>query len=134
MPVARALPTTMKPSREEIQAQHLTPQNVEIAVRSLHDDGRVVISDVVPHSEIDALNAFMVKDALKLQSRDENSPYNYNKGNTQLDPPPVSDEFSVNIFLNAIVTQMTSTHLGPKPKWTFCSSNAALPPTAETPP
>jgi ectoine hydroxylase-related dioxygenase (phytanoyl-CoA dioxygenase family) len=33
-----------------------------------------------------------------------------------------------------IATQITSTCLGPRPKWTFCSANTALPPTPETPP
>jgi len=33
-----------------------------------------------------------------------------------------------------LVTQVTSTALGSKPKWTFCSGNTALPPTPDCPP
>lgn len=33
-----------------------------------------------------------------------------------------------------IVSQITSTHLGPAPRWTFCSANTALPPTEDSPP
>lgn len=35
---------------------------------------------------------------------------------------------------DSIATQISSTHLGPHPKWTFCSGNTALPPTADSPP
>lgn len=37
-------------------------------------------------------------------------------------------------LLDPIATQITSTALGPRPKWTFCSGNTAMPPTAENPP
>lgn len=30
--------------------------------------------------------------------------------------------------------QITNTALGPRPKWTFCSGNTAMPPTADCPP
>lgn len=53
---------------------------------------------------------------------------NYNVGNIQQDPPPVKDYFYESIFTNAIATQVTTAMLGPKPKWTFCSGNTALPP------
>ena len=35
---------------------------------------------------------------------------------------------------DSIATQITSTALGPKPKWTFCSGNTAMPPTPKVPP
>jgi ectoine hydroxylase-related dioxygenase (phytanoyl-CoA dioxygenase family) len=40
----------------------------------------------------------------------------------------------LNFCIDPIVTQVTSTMLGPMPKWTFCSGNSAMPPTPETPP
>lgn len=33
-----------------------------------------------------------------------------------------------------LTTQVTSTFLGPRPRWTFCSGNTAMPPTPTTPP
>ncbi|KAF9883341.1 hypothetical protein FE257_003557 [Aspergillus nanangensis] len=36
--------------------------------------------------------------------------------------------------MNPLATQITTNTLGPRPKWTFCSGNSAMPPTAEHPP
>ncbi|KAK6083249.1 phytanoyl-CoA dioxygenase [Seiridium cupressi] len=41
--------------------------------------------------------------------------------------PPVSEYFHPSIFVNTIATQVTSAVLGPRPKWTSCSANAAMP-------
>ncbi|KAF4877202.1 Kanamycin B dioxygenase [Colletotrichum siamense] len=106
----------------------LAPRNLELAVRHLHADGLVVVEDVVPHKDLDALNEKMVKDARYLQSLGEKGPFNYNLGNLQQDPPPVAEYFYKSIFTNPIATQITSNVLGPRPKWTFCSANSAMPP------
>ncbi|RHZ56575.1 uncharacterized protein CDV56_102455 [Aspergillus thermomutatus] len=127
-------PTSIRPSATEIKNRQLTPQNLEIAIRSLYHDGLVVVENAVPHAALDRLNEKMVRDAYALQSRKENSPYNYNRGNIQQDSPPVKDYFDRDIFLNPIATQITTTALGPRPKWTFCSGNTAMPPTADCPP
>lgn len=65
---------------EEIKNGKLSPQNVEIAIRSLHRDGMVVVKDVIEHVKLDFLNARMLKDAYNLSNKGENSPFNYNKG------------------------------------------------------
>ncbi|KAF4899365.1 Kanamycin B dioxygenase [Colletotrichum fructicola] len=106
----------------------LAPRNLELAVRHLHADGLVVVEDVVPHKDLDALNEKMVKDARYLQSLGEKGPFNYNLGNLQQDPPPLAEYFYKSIFTNPIATQITSNVLGPRPKWTFCSANSAMPP------
>ncbi|KAM0326315.1 hypothetical protein ACHAQA_006915 [Verticillium albo-atrum] len=70
----------------------------------------------------------MVDDARVLQARGEDGPFNYNQGNLQQDAPPVAEFFFPSIFTNPIATQITSNILGPRPKWTFCSANSAMPP------
>jgi ectoine hydroxylase-related dioxygenase (phytanoyl-CoA dioxygenase family) len=149
--MASSYPTSIRPSAAEIKNGQLTPQNLEIAIRSLYHDGLVVVENAVPHAALDRLNEKMVRDAYALQSRKENSPYNYNRGNIQQDPPPVKDYFDPDIFLSKyraqrqdqimltsipdpVATQITTTALGPRPKWTFCSGNTAMPPTADCPP
>ncbi|KAM0815656.1 putative Phytanoyl-CoA dioxygenase [Seiridium cardinale] len=122
------LPTVVKPSFQEVRNSLLSERNLEHAVRAIHRDGLVVINDVVPHEVIDSLNEKMVEDALVLQARGNNGPFNYNQGNLQQDAPPVSEHFHPSIFVNTIATQVTSAVLGPRPKWTFCSANAAMPP------
>lgn len=125
---ASTLPVTIKPSGEEIAAGRLGERNLEKAVRSIHEDGLVVVSNVIPHKHLDRLNAKMVQDARTLQARGKDMPFNYNVGNIQQDPPPVKGHFESSIFLNPIATQITTGVLGPKPKWTFCSGNSAMPP------
>ena len=93
-------PTNIRPSQDEVRNKQLTPQNLEIAIRSLYHDGLVVVEDAIPHDSLDRLNTKMVQDARFLQSKKENSPYNYNPGNIQQDPPPAREYFDTNIFLS----------------------------------
>ncbi|CAI7662409.1 unnamed protein product [Penicillium glandicola] len=127
-------PTSISPSRDEINHARLSPQNLEIAMRSLHQDGLVVVEDVIPHDCLDRLNKKMIEDAYFLRSKKGDTPFNYNPGNIQQGAPPVREYFEPSIFMNPIATQITSSALGPRPKWTFCSGNTAMPPTAENPP
>ncbi|KAH7313894.1 hypothetical protein B0I35DRAFT_513474 [Stachybotrys elegans] len=124
----RLQPGVIRPSPSELQHMSLEARNLEKAVRHIHQDGLVVIEDVVPHEHLDFLNKKMVQDARVLQSRGEDGPFNYNQGNLQQDPPPVAKYFNPLIFLNPIATQITTAVLGPCPKWTFCSANSAIPP------
>lgn len=98
--MASSYPTIIRPSATEITNGQLTPQNLEIAIRSLYHDGLVVVENAVPHAALDWLNEKMVPDAYTLQSRREDSPYNYNRGNIQQDPPPVKDYFDRDVFLS----------------------------------
>ncbi|KAJ9309101.1 hypothetical protein DTO217A2_1470 [Paecilomyces variotii] len=127
------LPITITPSKDEVDRLELSSQNLETAIRSLHKDGLVVIEDVVDHGSLDALNEVMTRDAYVLRDKPD-SPFNYNPGNIQQDPPPILEHFHRSIFLNPVASQVTSTFLGPRPKWTFCSGNTAMPPTPESPP
>ncbi|KAL2005613.1 hypothetical protein VTN00DRAFT_10106 [Thermoascus crustaceus] len=126
-------PVSVRPSREEVEQAKLSPRNLEIAIRTLYKDGLVVLEDVIDHGPLDALNKVMIKDAYALRDRPD-SPFNYNPGNIQQDPPPVAEHFHTSIFMNPLATQVASTFLGPRPKWTFCSGNTAMPPTPPTPP
>ncbi|KAI8942907.1 hypothetical protein NX059_000946 [Plenodomus lindquistii] len=126
-------PISIVPSTTEVQNGKLDQRNIEIAIRALSRDGLVVLEDMIDHAILDRLNEKMVKDAYELQSR-KDSPFNYNKGNIQQDPPLSKSWFSDEIFINPIVTQVTSTALGPKPSLRFVSGNTALPPTESSPP
>ncbi|KAJ4301764.1 hypothetical protein N0V90_003858 [Kalmusia sp. IMI 367209] len=126
-------PISIKPSASEIQNGTLSQKNLEIAIRALQRDGLIILEDLVQHSTLDKLNKKMVQDAYDLQSR-KDSPFNYHKGNIQQDPLLTKEYFFEEVFTNPIVTQVTSTALGPKPSLRFISGNTALPPTADTPP
>jgi len=129
-----SVPISICPSDNELTNGQLGSRNLELAVKALHDDGLVIIEDVFNHDHLDHLNKAMVEDAYTLQARKDASPFNYNKGNIQQEPPPTKEHFNKDLFMNSIVTQVTSTCLGPRPKMTFLSANTALPPTADCPP
>lgn len=93
-------PTTINPSRAEVDSGRLTSKNLEAAIQSLFHDGLVVVTDAVPHEIIDRLNKKMIDDAQKLYARKENSPFNYNPNNLQQDPPPTKKYFDTQIFLS----------------------------------
>ncbi|KAF3003727.1 hypothetical protein E8E13_009338 [Curvularia kusanoi] len=134
MPTAHSSePIAIAVSAAERSTGCLEQRNLEIATRALFRDGLVVLEDVIDHAVLDRLNEKMVKDAYELQGR-KDSPYNYNKGNIQQDPPLTTSCFDDSIYINPIVTQVTSTTLGPCPSLRFVSGNTALPPTAESPP
>ncbi|CAO2654981.1 Nn.00g117140.m01.CDS01 [Neocucurbitaria sp. VM-36] len=126
-------PISIVPSPIELKQKSLGQRNLEIAIRALARDGLVVLEDMVDHAILNRLNDKMVKDAYELQAR-KDSPFNYNKGNIQQDPPMAGKWFSDDIFVNPIVTQITSSALGPKPSLRFVSGNTALPPTETSPP
>ncbi|KAI4672459.1 uncharacterized protein J4E78_000960 [Alternaria triticimaculans] len=132
-PRLSSTPISIVPSASEVKAGELNQRNLEIATRALSRDGLVVLEDMIDHAVLDWLNKKMVQDALELQGR-KDSPFNYNKGNIQQDPPMTQEWFSDEIYANPIVTQVTSTTLGPRPSLRFISGNTALPPTASSPP
>ncbi|KAH8659965.1 hypothetical protein BX600DRAFT_482085 [Xylariales sp. PMI_506] len=127
-PASPSSPAVIRPSAGEIQRSLLHARNLELAVRHVHQDGLVVIEDVVPHDVLDKLNEKMIEDARMLQALGEDGPFNYNQGNLQQDAPPVAEHFHPSIFTNPIAAQVTSSVLGPRPKLTFCSGNTAMPP------
>ncbi|EDU42045.1 phytanoyl-CoA dioxygenase family protein [Pyrenophora tritici-repentis] len=128
-----SIPVSIAPTASELENGELGQRNLEIAIRALFRDGLVVLENMVDHAVLDRLNKKMVEDAYELQAR-EDSPFNYNKGNIQQDPPMTKEWFSKDIYVNPIVTHVTSTMLGPKPSLRFVSGNTALPPTASSPP
>jgi hypothetical protein len=97
MPPVSSSPISIVPSASEIRDGVLSQRNLEIAVRALSRDGLVVLEDMIDHATLDRLNVKMVKDAYELQSR-KDSPFNYNKGNIQQDPPMTGEYFSEAIY------------------------------------
>ena len=94
-------PISIVPSQSEIKKGLLDQRNLEIAVRALSRDGLVVLEDMVDHATLDRLNVKMVEDAYELQSR-KDSPFNYNKGNIQQDPPMTAEWFSEGIYTSKL--------------------------------
>ena len=87
-------------SEDEVCAGKLTERNLEQAVRSILEDGLVVVENAIAHHHLDKLNTKMFEDSLYLSGLGEGSPFNYNKGNLQQDAPPTKKYFEPSIFLS----------------------------------
>lgn len=94
-------PISIVPSASELHEGKLSQSHLEMALRAIHRDGLVVIEDLVAHDTIDDLNERMVLDAYSLQAR-KDSPFNYNKGNIQQDPPMTAEWFSSEIYTSTL--------------------------------
>jgi hypothetical protein len=92
-------PLSITPSAAEIKDGQLSQRSLEVAIRAISRDGLVIIEDMIPQEVLDKLNEKMVQDAYELQGR-KSSPFNYNKGNIQQDPPLTGEWFSDEIFLS----------------------------------
>lgn len=113
------LPTVI---RAEAHGKRLDDRNLEKAVRSLHQDGLVIVENAVPHEHLDTLNAKMVQDARKLQALGDKGPFNYNQGNLQQDAPPWAEYFYPLVFTSECFhfkekkpSHLTCTNLLPRP-------------------
>jgi hypothetical protein len=105
-------PVSIVPSPAELNAGYLGQRNLELAIRALSRDGLVVLEDMVDHTILDRLNVKMVEDAYELQAR-EDSPFNYNKGNIQQDPPLTNEWFSDKIYTSRLAPlSKRSPHIG----------------------
>lgn len=91
------------PSETETKNGALNQRNLEIAIRAISRDGLVVFEDMVDFAVLDRLNTQMVQDAYELQAR-KDSPFNYNKGNIQQDPPLSAQWFSDSIYTSEFST------------------------------
>jgi hypothetical protein len=100
-------PISITPSPSELQNGVLNQRNLEIAIRVLSRDGLVVLEDMIDHAILDHLNKKMVKEAYVLQAR-KDSPFNYNKGNIQQDPPMTKEWFSDEVFVSELVQPHSS--------------------------
>lgn len=98
-PRLSSTPISIQPSAVEVQRGSLGQHNLEIAIRALSRDGLVVLEDMVGHDVLDRLNEKMIKDAYELQAR-KDSPFNYNRGNIQQDPPLTEEWFSDEIYIS----------------------------------
>ena len=98
-PRLSSTPISIVPSLAEVKQGSLSQRNLEITIRALARDGLVVLENLVDHAILDRLNEKMVKDAYQLQAK-KDSPFNYNKGNIQQDPPLTEEWFSDAIFIS----------------------------------
>lgn len=92
-------PISIRISPAERREGRLSQRNLELVIRALSRDGLVVLEEMVDHYILDLLGVKMLEDAYELEAR-KDSPFNYNKGNIQQDPPLTSRWFNEDIYVS----------------------------------
>ena len=104
----------------------LSDEHRRVAADALRTDGLVVLAEVVDPAHLDLLHERMITDLAALQARPD-TPYNWNAGNLQQDPPPFPPYLFADVLLNPFVIAVTSALLGPGLKNVMYGGNTALP-------
>ena len=100
--------------------------HLQQAVHALHEDGYLILNELLDRSHMALLAEKMIADAQGILSRDD-VPFNFNRGNIQQDPPPFHPYLFKEILVNDIVIAITKAVLGAGLKNAFYSGNTALP-------
>lgn len=117
---------SIRPNASEKASGTLSQRNLQTALEALHQNGIVVLEDIIDPELLDRLNERMKLDTRALIAKGNEGPFNYNLGNLQQSPPYELDHFSPTIFFNPLATGLSSAYLGGKPTVSFISSNAAV--------
>jgi phytanoyl-CoA dioxygenase PhyH len=111
---------------EDRAAGQLVGDRLRTAVEALRTDGLLLLADVVDPAHLDVLHERMLADLDAFRARPD-TPYNWNPGNLQQNPPPFPPYLFADVLLNPYVISVTSTVLGPGVKNVMYGGNTALP-------
>jgi ectoine hydroxylase-related dioxygenase (phytanoyl-CoA dioxygenase family) len=117
--------TALPISASERASGALAPDALSRALAALHDDGFVVLEDVVDRTRVEALRRRMAEDVPRLRARDD-APYNWHAGNLQHGPPREARWLFRDLVCNEPAIAVTSAVLG-EPVCALYSGNTALP-------
>jgi hypothetical protein len=126
LPAGSSTMITIEPTEQERTTGVLSEEHRRAAVEALRVDGLVVLADVVDPAHLDVLHERMIADLTDLRAR-RDTPYNWNVGNLQQDPPPFPPYLFADVLLNPLVITVTSALLGPGLKNVMYGGNTALP-------
>lgn len=114
-------------SEEELQRGYYGTETLAKALNAMHQDGLVVLRDVIPVAILDNLNKKMCHDAEEKIS-DPSQGYNHGIKSNILQRPPIFDAryLSKEVYFNPFLLQVANAYLGHKPIWNWLTSNVAL--------
>ncbi|KAF4624326.1 hypothetical protein G7Y89_g13846 [Cudoniella acicularis] len=123
-------PRTITPTLEELKTSSYNGPNIEAALEALHQDGFVVLKNVVDVAHVERINSYMSKEADDIL-KNNLKPFNQGVNSNILQGPPLKDpEYLYNdVFFNPFVIQIMNAYLGANPIWNFVTGNNALPRT-----
>lgn len=118
--------TSLELTPEELAAGRMSQASLANALRALHEDGFLVIEDVVDRAHLAVLRDRMLEDLPLVVAR-KDAPFNFHAGNIQQDAPPFPPYLFRDVLVNEFVIQVSRAILGPGVKNGFYSGNTALP-------
>ncbi|MFN2233482.1 MAG: phytanoyl-CoA dioxygenase family protein [Anaerolineales bacterium] len=113
-------------SADEKARQQFEPERLDQAIRSVQEDGYVILENCVDREHAEILRDKILADTDTILARDD-VPFNFNVGNIQQDPPPYHPYLFEDVLLNPFVIAITKSVLGSGLKNSFYSGNTALP-------
>lgn len=118
--------TALDITLEERMTGRLSDSRQAEAVRAVHQDGYVILNDLIDPAILAPIRDRMLADVAKILARDD-IPFNFNRGNIQQDPPPFPPYLSREVLCNEIVIAITQSILGKGLQNGMYSGNTALP-------
>ncbi|KAH8647358.1 phytanoyl-dioxygenase family protein [Xylariales sp. PMI_506] len=114
-------------SEEERKTGKYNPRTLAQALGALHQDGLVVLKDVIPVEVIDKLNIVMCAEADR-RINDPCQEYNHGIKSNFLQRPPINDPdcLSQDVYFNSFLLQLANAYLGHRPVWNWLTANTAL--------
>ncbi|KAJ4387448.1 hypothetical protein N0V93_008040 [Gnomoniopsis smithogilvyi] len=124
-------PKVITPTDKERRAGVYLPRNLHRVLGALHQDGLVVLRDVIEKDHIDSLNTVMSEDAER-RLQDPTQAFNHNSKSNFLQRPPLTDAALLyeDVYFNSFLLQVANAYLGQKPIWNWLTANTAVANTA----
>lgn len=121
-------PVPVRLTSAEYAAQAPSQDTVRTALTRFHQDGIVIIENAVDHSMLDHIRKRMLQD-LPRNLASPNVHYNHGTrhGNVSQSPPLLARYVHEAVWVNRIAVKLMEQIIGPKPQFSFITSNIALP-------
>ncbi|KXJ86500.1 phytanoyl-dioxygenase family protein [Microdochium bolleyi] len=118
--------------QERLEGKY-SPETLAKVLGALHQDGLVVLKNVIPVETIDKINTWMCDDADR-RIRDPTQAYNHGIKSNILQRPPLTEPelLSKDVYFNPFVLQTANAYLGHRPIWNWMTANNALANTGGT--
>ncbi|CAK4030651.1 Hypothetical predicted protein [Lecanosticta acicola] len=122
-------PRAIHATASERSAQHYAPPNIQAALGGLHQDGLLLLKNIIDTSHIDRLRAAMSAETHSLLTASPRANlYNQGVNSNILQCPPLDREdcLFADVYFNPFVCQLANAYLGSRPIWNFTTGNNAL--------
>ncbi|MEM7029808.1 MAG: phytanoyl-CoA dioxygenase family protein [Chloroflexota bacterium] len=120
-------------SETERSQKALATEKVEQAVQAIHEDGYLVLENIISHDHLDILREKMTEDSHTLINADKWGGAGRLPGHLQQGPPPFAPYVFPDIVANPFITQVTKGVLGAGMFNSFYSGNTNCPGSNEQP-